>query len=44
MEFFLDREPAEVIRLTLAFRDLIARDVGVLYEWKQAKVRAVCQS
>ncbi len=41
LEFFLDREPSEVIRLALAFRDLIPRDVGPLYEWKQAQAKAV---
>ncbi len=41
LEFFLDREPSEVIRLKLMFDDLIRRDVGPLYEWKQAQAKAV---
>ncbi len=40
LEFFLDREPSEVVRLKLAFEDLIRRDVGPLYEWKQAQAKA----
>ncbi len=40
LEFFLDREPSEVIRLKIMFDDLIRRDVGPLYEWKQAQAKA----